>query len=645
MNTNYLFFKMLEGQNIDNKYYLKSLLGAGGFGGVYLADEVVRDRKIRSLAVKLIITDNPDKQLEELIFSTTLQHQNLITCYTCGESKINGTDFLYLLMEQAELSLEDKLKQGKLSETEAEKVILDIAKALEFLHNHNPIIVHRDLKPGNVLKVGENWKLSDFGLVRAMQSNATQTTTMMGTNGYAPPEAYQGKISSAWDIWSLGVLIYEILTGELPFNSDTPLALMQQVIKEQPDLNKLPEKWRKIMGKCLEKESVNRLTASNLIKNISSVKTSNKSLEIDSNESSQITFEFYLNQGDSYCHLEQYQEAITNYNKAIALNSQSADAYNNRGLAYGNLQKYQEAIADFTKAIAINPQDAEAYHNRGNAYRNFKKYEKAIADYTKVIKIDPHNVEALYIRGLVYRNLEKYEEAITDYNKVITIKPQFANAYNNRGNVYYNLKKYQEAIANYSKVIEIDPQFSSVYDNRANAYLNLQKYEDAIIDYSHLIKLNPNHENAYYNRANCYKNLQKYEESIIDYSNVINLNSQNQDAYNNRGLAYYFLQKYEEAITDYSQAIALNPRKAVYYNNKGLAYYSLQKYEEAITDYSQAIALNQQADAHYNRGLAYYLLKRYSKAKEDLQKAANLYQKQGRQTNYEQIIHLLTKIP
>ena len=96
--NNQLLFKMLEGQNIDNKYYLNKLLGSGGFGGVYLADEVVKDRLIRTVALKLIVTDNPDKQLDELIFSTTLEHPNLINCYTCGECKLNNIEFQYHLL-------------------------------------------------------------------------------------------------------------------------------------------------------------------------------------------------------------------------------------------------------------------------------------------------------------------------------------------------------------------------------------------------------------------------------------------------------------------------------------------------------------------------------------------------------------------
>lgn len=263
--NNQLLFKMLEGQNIDNKYYLNKLLGSGGFGGVYLADEVVRDRLIRTVALKLIITDNPDKQLDELIFSTTLNHPNLISCFTCGECNLNGADFLYLLMEQADYSLEDELKNDKLSEEKVKELVLDITNGLDYLHRQKPIIVHRDLKPGNILRVGDKWKISDFGLVRSLQGTATQTTTIMGSMGYAPPEAYEGKISPAWDIWSLGILIIEILTGKLPFETNDLEHIRKLVINGKILIPQLKYPFNRIVKECLIRDYQNRISARKII--------------------------------------------------------------------------------------------------------------------------------------------------------------------------------------------------------------------------------------------------------------------------------------------------------------------------------------------------------------------------------------------
>ncbi|MFM6214270.1 serine/threonine protein kinase, partial [Planktothrix sp.] len=91
-----------------------------------------------------------------------------------------------------------------------------------YLHHQSEPIVHRDLKPGNVLRVGDKWRLSDFGLVKVIGKNSVMDTiNLTGTAGYAPPEAYQGKVATAWDLWSLGIIIVEALTGRLPFSGNT----------------------------------------------------------------------------------------------------------------------------------------------------------------------------------------------------------------------------------------------------------------------------------------------------------------------------------------------------------------------------------------------------------------------------------------
>lgn len=362
--NNQILFKMLEGHNIDNKYYLKRLLGSGGFGGVYLADEVVRDRFIRELAVKLIITDNPDKQLDELIFSTTLKQPNLLDCYTCGECTLNNFEFLYLLMEKADYSLEDELKKGKLPEENVKQLVLEIGNGLDYLHSQKPVIVHRDLKPGNILRVGDKWKISDFGLVRSVQNNSTKTTTMMGSMGYAPPEAYEGKISSAWDMWSLGIIIYEGLTGELPFNSETPLALMKEVVNKEINVSQIPQFWQNIIEGCLSKENQKRFTITDLLENLK------KKINLNNQEKDKIFTPIEI------------KKNIVNLSLKDAIN------YFNSGKRYVELKEYEKAIMDYTKVIELDPNYTSAYHNRSVVYENLNEYEKAILDYTKAIALD-----------------------------------------------------------------------------------------------------------------------------------------------------------------------------------------------------------------------------------------------------------------
>jgi len=266
MNT-YHDWRMLEEQAIKEQYYLNKLLGFGGFGGVFLADEVLRDIVIRQVAVKLIVSDNTQEQLNELIASTTLEHPNLVRCFGGSECQLNDTNYLYMLMEVADSSLEKRLEKRNLSESEMSDVVQEIISALIYLHSAPRRIVHCDLKPGNVLRVGDKWKLSDFGLVKIIGKNSVvNTINIMGTADYAPPESYEGKVATAWDMWSLGILIVEALTGELPFKGKTLEELKNKVINEEPNLSaSLPKSFEQIVRGCLEKEIEYRWTAQQVL--------------------------------------------------------------------------------------------------------------------------------------------------------------------------------------------------------------------------------------------------------------------------------------------------------------------------------------------------------------------------------------------
>ncbi len=264
-----LLWRMLESENIDAKYYLQKLLGSGSYGGVFLADEVVGDHFIRQVAVKLITPDadqqNRTKQLQELIAAVSLEHPNLVRCFVPGQCTIKGCDFLYLVMELAQGTLQQHIdKTQTLSVAEVEEIVKAIASALVYLHGERNPRVHRDLKPGNILRVGSCWKLSDFGLLRSMNSQKSErTNSQNGTHGYSPPESYEGVVAVSWDIWSLGVMIAEMLTGQFPFTGKTNEQLMAQVMKEPPsiDWSKIPEPLAGIVKGCLIKDRNKRPTA------------------------------------------------------------------------------------------------------------------------------------------------------------------------------------------------------------------------------------------------------------------------------------------------------------------------------------------------------------------------------------------------
>jgi eukaryotic-like serine/threonine-protein kinase len=266
MNANVVLFKMLVGNTI-NQYRLKQLLGTGGFGGVYLADEVVRDKVIRQVAVKVIVSDGTDRQLNELIAATTLRHSHLLEAYTAGDCELLGNEFIYLVMELAGDGLQKRLEKSQLSVAETEQLALEVANVLQFLHDIRK--VHRDLKPANILRVGNAWKLSDLGLIRDMGVNSfSNTNNPIGTVAYMPPEMFQVNhtVTFGWDTWSLGITIVEALTGRIPYEGFQIITqLIPKVMNYDIKIPQLPAPFDVIVRGCLQKEYGQRWTAKQVL--------------------------------------------------------------------------------------------------------------------------------------------------------------------------------------------------------------------------------------------------------------------------------------------------------------------------------------------------------------------------------------------
>ncbi len=151
-------------------------------------------------------------------------------------------------------------------------------------------------------------------------------------------------------------------------------------------------------------------------------------------------------------------------------NTQSARAFLEQGLAYYTQGFYEGAIADFNQAIRLDSDYADAYYGRGNAYRRQGNYERAIADYTQAIRLDSNYAGAYVLRGNAYYDQGNYERAIADYTEALRLNPNYAYAYNSRGLAYYNQGNYERAIADYNQAIRINPEYAHAYYNRGLAY-------------------------------------------------------------------------------------------------------------------------------------------------------------------------------
>jgi tetratricopeptide (TPR) repeat protein len=282
--------------------------------------------------------------------------------------------------------------------------------------------------------------------------------------------------------------------------------------------------------------------------------------------------------------LEQVKEPVAALSKDIVF-FQLANSHYSKG-------DYKNAIADYNQAIKLKPDYAEAYYNRGLTYNYQGNYTAAIADYNQAIKLKPDYAEAYNNRGLAYADQGNYTEAIADYNQAIKLKPDYAKVYNNRGLAYADQGNYTEAIADLTQAIKLKPDDAGAYSNRGNAYAGQGNYTAAIADYNQAIKLKPDFAEAYYNRGLAYYYRSNYTAAIADYNQAIKLKPDFADTYNNRGIAYTRQGNYIVAIADYNQATKLKPDYADAYYNKACIYSLQREVKAAIENLQQAIRLD-----------------------------------------------------
>ena len=248
-----------------------------------------------------------------------------------------------------------------------------------------------------------------------------------------------------------------------------------------------------------------------------------------------------------------YQNAIDSFTKSLLLNP-SGLAYSNRGDAYINVGEYDDAIADYNRVIAIDPNDASAYNNRGVAKGRKGDYDGAIADCSSAIALDPNNAAAYDNRGVAKAHIGDYDGATDDYDRAIALDPNNAAAYHNRGVAVAHKGDYDGAIADCSRAIALDPNNASAYNNRGAAKLSKGDYGSAIDDFSDAIALDPNNASAYNNRGVAKLSKGDYDGAIDDCSRAIELEPDGASAYSNRGEIWLHLSKWDNARTDFTVA-------------------------------------------------------------------------------------------
>jgi len=191
--------------------------------------------------------------------------------------------------------------------------------------------------------------------------------------------------------------------------------------------------------------------------------------------------------------LKKYEQAQQLALKLVTTNELNHPAWLNLGLARYELHQYPEALTAYDRALAIQPDYAEAWTNRGTALQALQQYELSLAAYDQALQFKPDLADAWSNRGSTLHELKQYEQAVASYDKAICIDPQFAQAWSNRGNALQELKQYEASLASYDKAISLQPDYAEAWSNRGRALGYMCQFELAEASYRQAIRINPDY--------------------------------------------------------------------------------------------------------------------------------------------------------
>jgi len=613
-------------------YRIIEKLGEGGMGVVYKAEDTKLKREV---AIKFlphhVLANAEEKQRFEIEAqaAAALNHPNITTIYSIEESK----DDIFIVMEYINgIELKEKIKKGLTNIDDSLSIISQIAEGLKAAHQKG--IVHRDIKSSNIMinNTGQV-KIMDFGLAKVKGvSHITKLGTTLGTTAYMSPEQARGEhVDNRTDIWSLGVIMYEMFTGRLPFKGEFDQAVIYSILNEEPDsltANKegMPVKLESIIGKMLEKEPVSRYK--NIDEFLIDLHEGNSKTEVKKesveNTIAVLPFENMSSDKEIDFITEGIAEEIivnltglkdmrvvprTNSlqykgtNKDIKKISRELGA---RFIITGSVQKFQDNIR-------ISVQRIDILNNR-QLWAN--TYKGKLADIFDIQgEVSKQVVEATiafdcYLQArnfLTRRTKNSVKIAIDLFQKAVNLDPKFSAAYAGLGEAYSIIYRdfereeiwLDKALEVGHKAVEHDPTSSESYAALGMAYFGKNNLNDALDATKKSIELDSNNYNAYWILARIYHTTDRESEAAEALEKLVKINPEFLQAYQDL-LMYYerlgekekYNQALEASLNIYPKYLAKHPDDAYRRMSYAVSLAYANRNEEAKAEGNKSLKVN-----------------------------------------------------
>jgi serine/threonine protein kinase/Flp pilus assembly protein TadD len=657
---------------LSDRYQLLELLDTGGFGRVYKARQLSLNM---DLAVKIL----HHQHLKDEVSIKRFEKEAQLLSRVENPHVIRIIDFgltpaPYLVMEYfAGTPLNKWIRaNGPMQPETAVELFLQLGDAISAAETMH--IVHRDLKPANILlrnDVEEVFcKILDFGVGKFADAeisgeHLTATGEILGSPAYMAPEQWKGQCDSRSDIYSLGCIMYEVLSGKPVFSAQFGMEYMSKHLSETPKSISqvqeapgppIPPALEAVVFKCLEKSPANRYQSmKQCIADLKALKTGTKLIDSLPEQpratksrimtaTAAIMFASVLGGLISEVLMNtvfrQPAQVVADKNKKEAARGEISIQPMAIGVGLKQRpEKWQgKTLRQWSQAIEQNPTDARQFFGRGMLHLYRREYGEAIHDFDRTVQVDPKFAEAYVERSVAFtansQNAE-YERALADANAAIALRPNWARGYFARALAYEWTEQNEPAIADSKKALELgevgsefEPSYLNNYDNLAVGYLNMGRLDEAgkVIELASKSVSPGSRWLVYRQRALVHCRRQEFSEAIKELDLAMKEPGCSPFAWALKAYCLAGLGKMDEAEEVWLQDQKKETGPPEAYRRRGEFWRTAGMTEQAIQDFSRVVWLEQSKNYFTLRlrALCYLEQGDLHEALADLQEAAAL---------------------